>query len=130
MSARLLLLFVEEVLCLFVLCLFARLFFCWLFVCLFVSFFVPCFFDLCLFVCLHSFLKCFCCCSVIIVLVLVVFLVVFIDVSTPRSRMVTPPSPTPPDREVAYTDVLSFCHKQPSPRRHTPLVQKDYRKRL
>ena len=50
MLARLLLLFVEEVLCLFVLCLFVCLFFCWLFVWLFVSFFAPCFFDLCLFV--------------------------------------------------------------------------------
>ena len=52
---------------------------------------------------MHSFLKCFCCCSVIIVLVLVVFLVVFIDVSTPRSRMVTPPLPhTPRPRSRIY----------------------------
>ena len=98
-------------------CLFLWSLFLWfLFVCLFVCLFFCLF--VCLFVCLHSCLEGFWRCSVIIESVLVVFLVVFIDVSTPRSRMVTPPlphtphgdtspSPTPPDREVAYTDVLS-----------------------
>ena len=127
--ARLLLLFVEVVLCLFVLCLFVCLFFCWLFVCLFVSFFAPCFFDLCLFVCLfvclHSFLECFCCCSVILVLVLVVFLVVFIDVSTPRSRMLTPPLPhAPRPRSRIYRRFVT-SHRPPA---GTPsLLKKDYR---
>ena len=85
---------------LLVVCVFVCFFLCYLFLwSLFVCFFDLCFFDLCLFVCLfvrlHSCLEGFWCCSVIIESVLVVFLVVFIDVSTPRSRMVTPPLPTP-----------------------------------
>ena len=106
MLARLLLLFVEEVLCLFVLCLFVCLFFCWLFVCLFVSFFAPCFFDLCLFVSL-------------ITLVLKVFLLLSCYYCFRSRRFHTEKSHIP-----------TFYHKQPSPRKYTPLVQKDYRKRM
>ena len=40
---------------------------------------------------------------------------------TPRRRMLTPPSPTAPARQVAYTDVLS---QAAVPRRHTLLVEK------
>ena len=116
-------------LCLFVLCLFVCLSFCWLFVCLFVSFFAPCFFDLCLFFCLFVSL---------IALVLEVFLLLSCYYCTRSCSVVgcfyrrfhtekphgdTPPSPHP---QTEKSHIPTFCHKQPSPRRHTPLVQKDY----
>ena len=127
MLPRLLLLFVEEVLCLVVLCLFVCLFFCWLFVCLFVSFFAPCFFDLCLFVCLLVSL---------IALVLEVFLLLschyctrscsvvgcfYRRFHTEKSHGDTPPPPHP---QTEKSHIPTFCHKQPPPRRHTPPCSK------
>ena len=72
-------------------------------------------------------MECFCCCSVIIVLVLVVFLVVFIDVSTPRSRTLTPPLPhTPRPRSRIYRRFVT-SHRPPA---GTPsLLKKDYIKK-
>ena len=73
-------------------------------VCLFLSLLLVSLIFVCLFVSLIALvLEVFCCCRAIIVLVLVVLLVVFIDVSTPRSRMVTPPLPhTPRPRSRVY----------------------------
>ena len=91
--------------------------FCWLFVCLFVSFFAPCFFDLCLFVSLIALvlevfllLSCYYCtrsCSVVGCF--------YRRFHTEKSHGDTPPPPHPQ------------TEKSHIP---TPLVQKDYRKRL
>ena len=52
-------------------------------------------------------------------------------ISTPLPHTETPHvNPPPPQAQPDKSHITTFCHKPPSPRRHTLLVEKDYIKRL